>query len=204
MANDNDGKKTTFEISLKEIDQVLSLLETLFNGVKQASNLSKDKRKELNLALTETAEMISTILTTVKQRISNIIKEIRKESPNVRNEIIELEHPGDWEDQYRRFRMCEPLANAATELDRGFFTKLVDYFSFKDTGELKATIENFISSETVVGEFVARLFKDLVRLEEKVETEPDFVLAEFEKARDKIEEYRDRFIKIEKDIRTNI
>jgi hypothetical protein len=199
-----ENKQQAFQISFAEIDKVLSLFEKLADGINKVSNLPKEKRENLRKALSETAEMVVTILTTIKQTISIIIIGIRSNDPNIKTKIIELEHHSEWESVYRKFHLCEALKNASTELKSGFFSKVTNYFSFSNPEELERTIEQFMDNEFVVGIFVSKVLKNLAKLDKEADKNPAFVLGYFENARDDIEKYRDKFIEIEKNIRASI
>ena len=148
--------------------------------------------------------MIDSILTMVKQRISILIVEIRRGDANVKQHLIDLDNPHEWEGHYREFQMCEPLLIAASELRDNFISRLKQFFVVKDRRALKKGIDEFIQNERMAGEFVSKLLKKLTRLADKVEEKPQHVQKELEKARDSIQQYRDAFIDIERRMRVSM
>lgn len=199
-----NGNSKTFEISVSELNKLLDLLQKLMDGIGKAATLSKQQRTEMRQSLGDTCEMIDSILTTVKQRISDLSKELRGDDPQAKTHISELADSGDWEHKYREFQLCLPLRTAASEIRDSILGKLIQFFSFKDSDDLRNTIEMFLASEAAAGDFVAKLLHNLSLLGNEADTRKEFVMAELEKARHSIQEYRDKFITLEKQIRATI
>jgi uncharacterized protein YlxP (DUF503 family) len=193
-----------FQISFSELDKILGLLTQLAEGVDKAAKLAVDKRAKMRQAIIKTCEMLDTVLTTVKQRISIIISEVDGKDPNVRKHIENLSSYEEWEKHYREFQMCEPLRQAAEELNRGVFQKLIGKFVFKDTSGIQNDIIEFMGNEHEAGLFVEKLLLNLSRLKNKVEADPNLVIKRLEKARGDIQVYRDLFIDLEKRVRAKL
>jgi len=202
MSNQNTQK---FQVSIAELDRLLNLFEKLIDGVSKATRLTKDQRHQMRQSIGDTCEMVDLLLTAVKQHISHIIREMRAGNlQQVKNEIIELNNMDKWEHQYRAFQLCESLRTAGSEIRDGILGRFVSFFSFRDPDELRGTIESFLETERVAGEFIARLLYDLAQLHDEVDERPDFVLTKLEEARTVIQQYRDRFIELEKRMRAAI
>ena len=201
----SNEKTSQFQVSFTfaELDKLLSLFERLVEGVGKAASLPENERREMRQSISETAEMIDSILTMVKQRISILIIEIRRGDKSVKQHLIELDNPCEWENHYREFQMCEPLRNAASELRDNFISRIKQFFVVKDRRTLKKGIEEFIRNERMAGEFVSKLLKKLTKLADKVDKKSEYVQNELEKARDSIQQYRDAFIDIEKRMRVS-
>ena len=202
----SSGKTSQFQVGITfaELDKLLSLFERLADGVSKAASLPENERRQMRQSISETAEMIDSILTMVKQRISVLIVEIRRGDLNIRQHLIELDNPYEWEKHYREFHLCEPLRNAASELRENFVSRLKQFFVVKDRRALKKGIDEFIQSERMAGEFVSKILKQLTKLADKVDKKPEYVQNELEKARDSIQQYRDAFIDIERRMRSSM
>jgi hypothetical protein len=98
----SDGKISQVQVGLTftELDKLLSLFEKLIDGVSKAAGLPEDERRKIHQSISETAEMIDSILTMVKQRISFLIVEIRRDDANVKQHLIDLDNPYEWEGHY--------------------------------------------------------------------------------------------------------
>ena len=100
--------------------------------------------------------------------------------------------------------MCGPLRDAAGELREGILGRFVQYFSFKNTDELKKTIERFLQTEESAGQFVGMMLDDLSKLDSKLGSDREMVIDKLNDARFKIQNYRDKFIELEKKVRNEI
>jgi hypothetical protein len=146
----SDGKISQVQVGLTftELDKLLSLFEKLIDGVSKAAGLPEDERRKIHQSISETAEMIDSILTMVKQRISFLIVEIRRDDANVKQHLIDLDNPYEWVGHYREFQMCEPLLIAASELRENFISRLKQFFVVKDRTSLKKGIDEFIKNDS--------------------------------------------------------
>jgi uncharacterized protein YoxC len=199
-----DGNTQKFELSLSELDKFLDLTEKAIDGISKAATLTKQQRKEMRQSVGDTCETIDSILTSVKQRISFVNKELQNDIPSAKTHISELANAQEWESKYRKFQLCEPLRTAAGELRDSVLGKFIRFFSFKNPDDLRNTIDTFLKGEEAAGEFVAKLLHNLSLLANQADSRKDFVLSELEKARQSVQEYRDKFIKLEKEIRATI
>lgn len=199
-----NGSSNTFEISVSELDKLLDLCVKTVEVLSGVSKIPKEQRAQIREAVGDTCELIDSILTTVKQRLSDIRKAILNDDSYAAGMIADLDNMSEWENSYRQFHMCGPLREAASELREGVLGKFVQYFSFKNTSELKDTIEHFLATEEAAGQFVGIMLSDLSELANELDNDKDFVLDKLKEARTKVQEYRDRFIDLEKKVREEI
>ncbi|MFB0502002.1 MAG: hypothetical protein ACETVP_05970 [Candidatus Bathyarchaeia archaeon] len=193
------------QISISDpLSNLFSALQQLAEGVKKATKLTKKQREEMRRALGETCELIDTILTTVKQRISDVEKEVRRNDDEASFHIYELGNMDIWENTYRQFHLCLPLRRAIEEIRMGILERFLKHFSFRDPAHLQETIEQFLKDERTAGVFVGKLLSDLSKLEKDVNTKREYAIDELEKARMAIQEYRDKFIDLERHVRKAI
>jgi cell division septum initiation protein DivIVA len=193
-----------YEISVSELNTFLDLCNKAIEGLSGASKIPKEQRKQVREAIGNTCELIDSILTTVKQRLSDTRKAVLGNSRYAADMISGLNNIGEWENSYRQFQICVPLREAASELREGVLGKLVQYFSFKNTDELKNTIEKFLATEATAGEFVRRILENLADLETKIDSDRAMVADELQHAKQKVQSYRDQFIDLEKKVRSTI
>ena len=199
-----DDPNVKFQISVSELDKLLDLCQRAVDGLVAASQMTKANRQSVRTAVGDTCELIDTILTTVKQRLSDINKAIISDDPSAASMIADLNNASAWEENYRRFHLCEPLRNAAGEIRTGVLGQLVGFFSFKNPDELKATIEAFLGAEEAAGRFVGQLLDKLTGLANEVHNDRDLVSKEIQNARQQIQLYRDQFIDLEKRVRAAV
>jgi len=200
----SDGSSVTYQISVSELDKLLDLCQKAVDGLSAATKMTKANRERVRSAVGDTCELIDTILTTVKQRLSDIHKALLVGDSSAAPMIADLGNASEWEANYRRFHLCEPLRNAAGELRHGVLGQLVSYFSFKNPDELKTTIEAFLSAEEAAGRFVSQLLDRLTPLANEVGNDPQMVDREIQNARQQVQHYRDEFIALEKQIRATV
>ena len=201
---DMNGSVNTYEIKVSELDKLLDMCIKTVEGLSKASNIPKEHRDIVRVAISDTCELIDSILTTVKQRISDIRKVVVNNESYASDMISELGNMSEWEDSYRKFHMCGPLRDAAGELREGILGRFVQYFSFKNTDELKKTIERFLQTEESAGQFVGMMLDDLSKLDSKLGSDREMVIDKLNDARFKIQNYRDKFIELEKKVRNEI
>ena len=199
-----NGTTNTYQISVSELDKLLDICIKTIEGLSTASKIPKEKRNQVRAAIGDTCELIDSILTTVKQRLSDIRKAVINNDTYAAEMISDLDNMSEWEESYRRFHMCGPLRDAASELREGVLGKLVQYFSFKNTDELKNTIEGFLSTEAAAGRFVSTILTDLSMLGNELGTNRSMVLDKLQQARVKIQHYRGQFIELEKKVRDEL
>ena len=199
-----DDPNVKFQISVSELDKLLDLCQRAVDGLVAASQMTKANRQSVRTAVGDTCELIDTILTTVKQRLSDINKAIISDDPSAASMIADLNNASAWEENYRRFHLCEPLRNAAGEIRTGVLGQLVGFFSFKNPDELKATIEALLGAEEAAGRFVGQLLDKLTGLANEVNNDRDLVSREIQNARQQIQLYRDQFIDLEKKVRAAV
>ena len=199
-----DDSIVTYQISVSELDKILDLCQGALDGLTKASQMTKANRQSVRNAVGDTCELIDTILTTVKQRLSAINKLLVADDPNAAGMIADLGNASEWEENYRRFHLCEPLRNAAGEIREGLLGRLVGFFSFKNPDELKATIETFLGAEEAAGRFVGQLLDRLTALAAEVDNDRAMVSKEITNARQQVQHYRDQFIDLEKKVRAAV
>lgn len=199
-----NGSSNTYEISVSELDKLLDLCVKTIEALSGVSKIPKEQRNQVRDAVGDTCELIDSILTTVKQRLSDIRKAIINNDAYAADMISDLDNMSEWEDSYRKFHMCGPLRDAASELREGVLGRFVQYFSFKNTDELKNTIERFLATEEAAGQFVGTILSDLSDLDCELDNNRDLVLDKLKEARKKIQHYRDQFIALEKKVRDEI
>jgi hypothetical protein len=201
MSNNSSSK---FEVSVSELNKLLELCERALEGLSKARKIPKAQRQDVRDAVGDTCELIDSILTTVKQRLSDVRKAVLKDDPKAKDMIVRLDNASEWEGNYRRFHICGPLRDVASELRNGVLGRLVRHFSFKNPNELKQTIENFLQTEAAAGEFVSLLLQKQGALAAKLHENRAIVADELQNAKQQIQDYRDKFIDLEKKVRAAI
>ena len=199
-----NGTSTRFEISVSELDKLVDLGTKVLSGLTKASNFPKDQRQKVRDAVADTCELINSILTTVKQRVSDVRKAVLADDTRASNMIADLGSVSEWEDRYRQFQICEPLRNAAGDLRDGVLGRFVQYFSFRDKDDLRATVDRFLATEAAAGDFVGHLLDKLAGLGTELASNKQTVVDELGRARERIQAYRDQFVDLEKQLRSVI
>lgn len=199
-----NGSVNSYEIKVSELDKLLDMCIKTVEGLSKATKIPKEHRAKVRVAIGDTCELIDSILTTVKQRLSDIRKAVVNNESYASDMINELNNMSEWEESYRQFHMCGPLRDAANELREGVLGKLVQYFSFNNTDELKITIERFLQTEESAGQFVGMMLDDLSKLDSQLDIDREMVIERLNGARSKIQNYRDKFIELEKKVRNEI
>jgi translation initiation factor 2B subunit (eIF-2B alpha/beta/delta family) len=198
------GQAAQLSLSLKELGEMFTIISRLFDAVGAVVKVTSNERKKMRQSLDEACVLIDTVLSVIRQRITSIIKEIRLGDKNVKEHILDLRNIEEWEDQYRKIRICEPLRNTADDLARGVAARVKGKVAFKDPEKLSPAIYNFFAGEEKTAEATGRLLEDLSNLAPVVESNPQFVIQRLEKARDAIEKERMKFMRLEKKIRAHI
>ena len=191
-------------VSMQEVDLALSAIKELARGIKEAKDLGKNERQKMRDALRETCEMIDTILTTVRGQISQILRELRLKDEEAARHIAYLGVAEFWEDAYRNLHLCVELRDTTSELKHSVINRLVGKYNFSDKEGLERQIEGVLRAEGAAANTISAMLDDLAKLCEKVDTDREMVIDEFEKARDTIQGYRDVFIELEKEMRESI
>jgi hypothetical protein len=192
-----DTTSHEFSVSLSDIDKLFELVEKTVAGFKNLSAIPENERNRVRDALIETTELIDSILLSVKLALTDTIDLVRNDNANAAQAISNLADTGAWEDQYRHFRLCWPLRKATSELRESVLDRLTNFFSFKNTDQLKAVLDSYLATEASAGELVSRMLRDLSKLGSEVGSRKDYVLQELETAKDAIHDCRKKFIDLE-------
>jgi hypothetical protein len=192
-------------IKIEGFSEVLSILKNLFSGVKSAVNLPEKKRAEMKEAIANTAELIDETLTILKQHLTKILSEIKfGDRQEAKKMIYELNDFHAWENKYRQFQLCEPMREAAFNLERKGLYQLLNNASVKDPGFIQQRMWDYIGGESNAANSVGTMLKELSQLAGVVDNTPDIVAHHFEKAREEVGLYRQSFIDLEKEIRNSV
>lgn len=193
------------EINIKGLSDILKMIADLFEAVKKLGQVTVLHRQKLIKSLGDTAELIDQTLTILRGHLAKILSEI--EAGNIteaKRLISELKNHHDWESRYRQFQMCDPLMQVGRELETLLNKELVNKVSLKNPQALQQLINNYIRNEGAAGRLIGETLTDLSKLSLQVDTDPQTVGAEIEKAKNNIQKWRDKFIKLEKQIRKTI
>lgn len=192
-----DATSHEFSVSLSDIDKLFDLVEKTVAGFKNLSAIPENERNKVRDALMETTELIDSILLSVKLALTDTIEQVKSGYGNPAETIANLADTGAWEDQYRHFRLCYPIRKATSELRESVLDRFTNFFSFKNTDQLKALLDHYLATEATAGELVSNMLRDLARLSDEVDTRKDYVLKELETAKDTIHKCRKKFIDLE-------
>jgi hypothetical protein len=193
------------EINIKGLSDILKMISDLFNGVKQLGQVTVLHRQKLIKSLGDTAELIDQTLTILKGHLAKIISEIEARNLLEAKKLInELKNQHDWESKYRQFQMCDPLMQVGRELETLLNQELINKVALKNPQELQKLIDDYIRNEGAAGRLIGETLTDLSKLSLQVEIDPQLVSVEIETAKDNIQKWRDKFIKLEKQLRKAI
>ncbi|HTO17480.1 MAG TPA: hypothetical protein VLZ83_17070 [Edaphocola sp.] len=193
------------DINIKGLSDILKLIADLFEGVKKLGKVTVSHRQKLIKSLGDTAELIDQTLTILKGHLARIVSELQSGNlPEAKELILELNNHQDWESRYRQFQMCEPLMQAGRELETLLNRELVNKVAIKDSQKLEQLIYDYIRNEGAAGKLIGETLTDLSKLASQVDTDPQAVSSEIEKAKSDIQKWRDKFIKLEKQLRKAI
>lgn len=188
---------------LNELDLFLDFLKTLTTELKKATKIPKEQREKMRNAISETCDLIDALLSIVRYEISSITQELKSENLNlgsIERKIYNLADESNWRKHYRHFQMCEPLRTASSELRGSLFSRIKDKFIFDNRKKLDEIIRDYIDGETKAARFISDLLQDLSQLGVKVYGNPKKVLKKLEEAKLIIDNFRESFIEIEKQI----
>ncbi|MEO6831211.1 MAG: hypothetical protein ABI378_03080 [Chitinophagaceae bacterium] len=193
------------DINIKGLSDILKMISDLFSGVKNLGKLPAEHRAKLLKDIAATAEIIDETLTVLKGHLSKVIFEIQMgDKATAAQMVAELANNSFWESHYRQFQMCHSLWNAGRELDTLVNKELVNKISLKDAAALTGIINGYIAGEGSAGRLVSETLADLSKLTPEVDTNPQLVVASLEKAKSEIQDWRDKFIDMEKELRRAI
>lgn len=192
-------------INIKGLSDILKLISDLLEGIKKLGQVTVAHRQKLIKSLGDTAELIDQALTILKGHLAKIISEIQLGNlQEAKRLITELDNHHDWESRYRQFQMCDPLMQAGRELETLLNKELVNKVAIKDSQKLQQLIYDYIRNEGAAGRLIGETLTDLSKLANQLENAPDFVKDEIEKAKTDIQKWRDKFIRLEKQLRKAI
>ena len=192
-----DATSSEFSISLSDIDKLFELVEKTVAGFKNLSAIPENERDKVRDALIETTELIDSILLSVKLALTDAIDQVKSGYGDPSKTLANLADTDAWEGQYRHFRLCWPLRKATSELRESVLDRLTNFFTFKNTDQLKAVLDSYLATEASAGELVSRMLRDLAKLSDEVSERKDYVLKELETAKDTVHECRKKFIDLE-------
>lgn len=190
------------EINIKGVSEVFKLIADLFSGVKKIGQASGVHRQQLVKGLGDTAELIDQTLTILKQHLTTIINHLSMDNLHEAKRMIgELGNYHEWESRYRQFQLCDPLMQAGRELDTLLNKELVNKIAFKDTPKLQQLINDYIRNEGSAGRLIGETLAELSGLAAHVDVDPIKVRQQLEKAKSEVQQWRDKFIALEKKMR---
>lgn len=193
------------EINIKGLSDVLQLITSMFTGVKNLGKLPSEHRTQLFKSLSGAAEVIDETLTILKGHLSKVQSVIRQEDVARAHDMVsELAVEPFWESKYRQFQLCDSLHQAGRELDTLLNRELLNKVAFKDAQDIQILISKYIAGEGAAGRMISELLQDLGALAPLVATDPQKVQDKLESAKHSIQEWRDKFIELEKELRAAI
>lgn len=192
-------------INIAGLSEILKLIADLFEGVKKLSQITVSHRQKLIKSLSDTAELIDQTLTILKGHLAKIISEIEMGNISEAKKLISgLHNQQEWESKYRQFQMCDPLMQAGRELETLLNTELVNKISLNDPLALQKLIGDYLRNEGAAGRLIGETLTDLSKLASQIDSNPQFVSSEIDKAKNDVQKWRDKFIKLEKQLRKTI
>lgn len=190
---------------IEGFSEVLGILKELASGVKAASQIPENNRKEMRDAIADTAELIDETLTILKQHLTSVISELRfGDRQNAKRSIYELgDFPG-WVEKYRRFQMCESLHLATERLRQKGLYKLLSNISYQDTDIIQQRMFDYIGGEINAARSVGTMLQRLTPLADSVDSDFEMVIKKLEETRNEVGKWRQAFIDLELEIRNSI
>ncbi|MBS1645600.1 MAG: hypothetical protein JST36_11245 [Bacteroidetes bacterium] len=193
------------EINIKGLSDVLQLITSMFTGVKNLGKLPSEHRSQLIKSLSGTAELVDETLTILKGHLSKVQSVLRQGDPTLAQDMVsELAVEPFWESKYRQFQLCDSLHQAGRELDTLLNRELLNKVAFNDAQEIQNLIMKYIAGEGAAGRLISELMQELGALSPLVASDPQQVQDRLELAKQSIQEWRDKFIDLEKELRTAI
>lgn len=193
------------ELNITGLSEILKLIADLFEGIKGLGQVTVSHRQKLIKSLGDTAELIDQTLTILKGHLTKIISEIQSNNlPEAKSLIAALDNHQEWERRYRQFQMCDPLMQAGRELETLLNRELVNKLSLKDSQKLQQLIKDYIRNEGAAGRLISETLTNLSKLASQIDTDYQIVSSEIENAKIEIQKWRDKFIRLEKQLRKTI
>lgn len=193
------------EIKIQGLSEIFEIIGSLYKGVKAAAEIPETAQKEMNEALADTAELIDETLTILKQHLSSVIAELKfGDEDKARLMILNLANFQEWEQKYRRFELCDTLRGAVISLDKKGLFKLKNKVSFGDMDKLQQLIWDYIGGEVNAARSVGEMLVNLAKLSDFDPAKKDAVIASLDKARVEIHSWREKFMDMEKKIRSAV
>ena len=192
-------------LKIEGFKEVLDILKNLFAGVKSATQIPENNKKEMKEALAATAELIDETLTILKQHLTSVLSELKFGDRQAgRKMLFELGDFRGWEDKYRQFQLCDKLREVTSNLERKGLYKLLNNLSFTDPGIIQQRMWDYIGGEVNAANSVGTMLIDLSHLEDKIDTDQKLVTDSVEQARNEVGNWRQIFIDFEIEIRNSI
>jgi len=193
------------EIKIAGLSEVFDIIGALFKGVKAAAEIPETEKREMKEALADTAELIDETLTILKQHLTTVSGELKYgDEAKARRMIFEMGNFLLWEQKYRQFELCDTLRNAAMNLEKKGIFQLKTNISFGDPDTLKQLIWDYIGGEANAARSVGEMLVNLSRKADFDPSQKDEMIENLEAARTEIGNWRQKFVDIEKEIRSAI
>jgi len=193
------------EIKIAGLSEVFDIIGALFKGVKAAAEIPETEKREMKEALADTAELIDETLTILKQHLTTVSGELKYgDDAKARRMIFEMGNFLLWEQKYRQFELCDTLRNAAMNLEKKGIFQLKTNISFGDPDTLKQLIWDYIGGEANAARSVGEMLVNLSRKADFDPSQKDEMIENLEAARTEIGNWRQKFVDIEKEIRSAI
>lgn len=190
---------------IEGFSEVLGILKELASGVKAASQIPENHRKEMRDAIADTAELIDQTLTILKQHLTSVISELRfGDRQRAKQMIYELGSFQGWEAKYRQFQLCDSLRLATDNLERKGLYKLLNNISFDQPETIQQRMFDYIGGEVSAARSVGTMLLHLAQLADSVDTDSTAVAKNLEEARNEVGQWRQAFIDLELEIRSSI
>lgn len=190
---------------IEGFSEVFGILKDLAYGVKTAIQVPENQKKEMRVAIADTAELIDETLTILKQHLTSVISELRfGDRQNAKRLIYELGSFQDWEAKYRQFQLCDSLRLATDNLERKGLYKLLNNISFHSPETIHQRMFDYIGGETNAASSVGTMLQNLTQLTDSVDSDYDMVVKNLEEARNEVIKWRQAFIDLELEIRNSI
>ena len=190
---------------IEGFSEVLGILKELASGVKTASQIPENQRKEMRDEIADTAELIDETLIILKQHLTSVISELKfGDRQNAKLSIYKLgDFPG-WVEKYRKFQMCESLHLSVEKLDKKGLYQLLSNISYQDPQTIKQRMSDYIGGEINAAKSVSKMLESLTPLADSVDSDFEMVVKNLEDFRNEVGKWRQAFIDLENEIRTSI
>lgn len=154
----------TIALEVKMFSDAIDALGKVFAGIKALSELPKKERYRYLATMDEAYQLLDSTLILVMNRLDDVL-----ETHQDREFLIEVARLDKYEDWYRaerELRLCRRLQNLKLEMV-GIRAKLAGKFVVKDWDALLEQIQDVLTNEYELAQFLTNKFYELSELAKK-------------------------------------